>query len=63
MTGLSGFFRKRGIEMEEWVGFIGNVGFPIVLSVYLLNRIETRLDHMIETLATISNQLITGNDA
>lgn len=49
--------------MEEWVGFIGNVGFPIVLSVYLLNRIETRLDHMIETLATISNQLITGNDA
>lgn len=48
--------------MEELVNFISNVGFPIVLSVYLLNRIETRLDNMIETLATISNQLVVKNE-
>lgn len=43
--------------MEDWVGFIGNVGFPIVLSIYLLNRIESRLDHMIAELSQISSQL------
>lgn len=29
---------------------IGNVGFPIFISVFLLNRMETKLDHMIEAL-------------
>ena len=43
--------------MEDWMGFIGNVGFPIVLSIYLLKRVESRLDHMIDTLSQISNQL------
>ena len=52
------FYKKKGgIKMEDWVGFIGNVGFPIVLSIYLLNRIESRLDHMIAELSQISSQL------
>lgn len=30
--------------------FIANVGFPIFISLFLLNRIETKIDHMIEAL-------------
>lgn len=30
--------------------FIGNLGFPIFISVYLLNRMETKLDNIIEAL-------------
>ncbi len=32
--------------MEQLVGFIGNVGFPIAISVYLLVRIESKLDSL-----------------
>ena len=30
--------------MEEWIKMIGNVGFPIVVTLYLLHRIESKLD-------------------
>jgi len=39
--------------MEQMFGFIANMGFPIVVSVYLLVRIENRL----ETLTQAINQL------
>lgn len=32
--------------MEQMLGFIGNLGFPIVVSVYLLVRIENRLENL-----------------
>ncbi len=33
--------------MEEWIRMIGNVGFPIVVTLYLLHRIESKLDGVI----------------
>jgi len=29
--------------MEQWLSFIQDVGFPIIVSFYLLHRIETKL--------------------
>ncbi|MGN7115798.1 YvrJ family protein [Lysinibacillus odysseyi] len=30
--------------MEQWITFIQEIGFPIVVSFYLLYRIENKLD-------------------
>ncbi|RKJ59423.1 YvrJ family protein [Ureibacillus massiliensis] len=30
--------------MEEWIMLIQEIGFPIIVSFYLLYRIETKLD-------------------
>ena len=35
---------KGAKKMEEWIKMIGNVGFPIVVTLYLLHRIESKLD-------------------
>lgn len=29
--------------MEQWMGLIQEMGFPIIVSFYLLHRIETKL--------------------
>ncbi|WDH75404.1 MULTISPECIES: YvrJ family protein [Exiguobacterium] len=34
----------------SWPELISNLGFPIVVSLYLLHRIETKLDRMIQLL-------------
>jgi len=36
--------------MEQMFGFIANLGFPIVISVYLLVRIENRLEALTESI-------------
>lgn len=41
--------------MEEILSGIGNFGFPIVLSMYLLIRIEGKLDVLSETIAKLSS--------
>lgn len=33
--------------MEEWMTHIGNIGFPIVVTLYLLHRIESKLDAVV----------------
>ena len=30
--------------MEQWIALVQEIGFPIVVSFYLLYRIETKLD-------------------
>lgn len=32
--------------MEQMIGLVGNVGFPIAISVYLLVRIESKLENL-----------------
>ena len=54
--------KKGGIIMEEtllnqMVDLIGNTGFPIVVSVYLLNRMEKKLDIMISLLQQLTINL------
>ena len=39
--------------MEQWLPFIQDVGFPVVVTFYLLHRIETKLDGVIESIQTL----------
>lgn len=38
--------------MEEWVGLIQEIGFPIIISFYLLHRVESKLDAIHNVLVT-----------
>ncbi|MGI6189847.1 MAG: YvrJ family protein [Caldicoprobacteraceae bacterium] len=40
--------------MDQILGFVGNVGFPIVLSVYLLVRIESKLDDLTRSIQELA---------
>ncbi|HDR7911426.1 YvrJ family protein [Bacillus pretiosus] len=44
--------------MEEWIRMIGNVGFPIVVTLYLLHRIEGKLDGVIVAIEKLPKQLL-----
>ncbi|CAM4037367.1 ribonuclease Z [Bacillus manliponensis] len=43
--------------MEEWVSVIGNVGFPIAVTLYLLQRIESKLDSVIVAIEKLPQQM------
>lgn len=43
--------------MEDLVSVIGNVGFPIAVTLYLLQRIESKLDSVIVAIEKLPNQL------
>lgn len=43
--------------MEELLTNIGNLGFPIVISMYLLVRIEAKLDQLTESIIKLSNSI------
>lgn len=48
---------KRGENMEQWLSVIGEVGFPIVVTLYLLNRIESKLDALNHSIQMLPSQL------
>ena len=48
--------------MEEWIKMIGNVGFPIVVTLYLLHRIESKLDGVIVAIEKLPRQLLQYDD-
>ena len=39
--------KKGGRKMDELVPLVANLGFPIVVSLYLLIRVEKRLEELI----------------
>lgn len=39
--------------MEEWIMFVQEIGFPIIVSFYLLSRIETKLEAIHTALISI----------
>lgn len=43
--------------MEELLSGISNFGFPIILSMYLLIRIEGKMDKLSENIAKLSHAL------
>ncbi|WZL78763.1 YvrJ family protein [Eubacteriales bacterium mix99] len=43
--------------MEELVGLIANVGFPIVISVYLLVRIENQLKNLDQSIQDLTHTI------
>jgi hypothetical protein len=43
--------------MEFWLQCIKEVGFPIAVTLYLLNRIESKLDMVITSIKELPNEL------
>ncbi|MEH6938528.1 YvrJ family protein [Bacillus sp. JJ664] len=43
--------------MELWISMIKEVGFPIGVTLYLLYRIEQKLDHVIFSIKELPNQM------
>ncbi|SOC06233.1 YvrJ-like protein [Ureibacillus xyleni] len=42
--------------MDEWVMLIQEIGFPILVSFYLLHRIETKLEAIHTALVSINQE-------
>lgn len=45
--------------MDNLVGLIGNVGFPIAVSIYLLVRIEGKLENLTNSINNLSGVINT----
>ncbi|MCA1059008.1 YvrJ family protein [Rossellomorea aquimaris] len=43
--------------MESIISIVSEVGFPIVVTMYLLYRIETKLDAVITSIQTLPQEL------
>ncbi|NLA83227.1 MAG: YvrJ family protein [Clostridiales bacterium] len=43
--------------MEQVLGMIGNIGFPIVVSVYLLVRIENKMESLTESIQSLTSAI------
>lgn len=46
--------------MEAWLGFVTEVGFPVVVTFYLLHRIENKLDVLNESIRVLPHELQEG---
>lgn len=46
------------MQPQEWLTAIGNFGFPMVLSWYLLLRMEQRLDKLGDCLNKLSSAIV-----
>lgn len=44
--------------MEEVFGYISNLGFPIALSIYLLVRLESKMDRLTDSIENLSKALL-----
>ena len=47
--------------MESFIPLISEVGFPIVVTLYLLYRIESKLDMVVQSIQGLPERL-KGND-
>ncbi len=43
--------------METWITSIANIGFPIVVSIYLLTRVESRMDALTESIHELAHAI------
>lgn len=46
--------------MEEIISMVGNYGFPIAVSFYLLLRLESKMDKLTESIAELTLTLSKG---
>ncbi|ENH98090.1 hypothetical protein J416_01959 [Gracilibacillus halophilus YIM-C55.5] len=42
---------------ETWMSFIKDLGFPIAVTFYLLHRIETKLNRLIESIVALPEKM------
>lgn len=45
------------IHVDAYMSLISDVGFPVIVTLYLLHRIEAKLDGVIESIQRLSEQL------
>jgi hypothetical protein len=45
------------MESMDWVNMIGQVGFPILVSIYLLHRMEKKLDQLSQSIIELAMSL------
>ncbi|PLR94113.1 YvrJ family protein [Bacillus sp. T33-2] len=43
--------------MDQLIPFISDVGFPIVVTLYLLHRIEAKLDNVVQSIQSLPERL------
>lgn len=43
--------------MEAWLSLLKEVGFPIVVTFYLLHRIETKLNMLIDSIHALPDKM------
>ncbi|RFU70979.1 YvrJ family protein [Peribacillus saganii] len=43
--------------MDQLLPFVSEVGFPIIVTLYLLHRIEAKLDALNESILSLPNRL------
>ena len=55
------FTQIIGGEMEEIISMVGNYGFPIAVSFYLLLRLESKMDKLTESIAKLTLTLSKGD--
>lgn len=48
---------RGGADMAEWIGVISDVGFPIVITLYLLHRVEQKLDSVIKAVERVEHSV------
>ncbi|MGI6550372.1 MAG: YvrJ family protein [Syntrophomonadales bacterium] len=46
--------------MENLLNAVGNYGFPILVSVYLLVRIESKLDQLTKSICELRDAIMTA---
>jgi hypothetical protein len=52
--------KRRKCKMEEILKQIGNVGFPVVVAIYLLVRMEAKLDQLTTSIISLTNVIEHG---
>ncbi|HLR53135.1 MAG TPA: YvrJ family protein [Pseudogracilibacillus sp.] len=43
--------------MEDWIGFITELSFPVAITFYLLHRIENKLDVLNESIQLLPDKM------
>lgn len=56
---FDGFIKinEERMDMETWVSFITELGFPIAITFYLLHRIEGKLDMLNESIRMLPEKM------
>ncbi|MDY0409426.1 YvrJ family protein [Virgibacillus soli] len=45
------------MEVESWISFVAEVGFPVAVTFYLLHRIEGKLNKLIESIHALPGKM------
>jgi YvrJ protein family len=56
-AGFSTKYKKEDKNMQELIPLISEVGFPVVVTLYLLNRIEAKLDNVVESIQSLPERM------